>query len=64
MRVRKHICDKLSDWEVAELYVLYRGGTSKRVLAMRYGMSASTLNDVLRRFENAWHEMREAVIQT
>lgn len=60
----RHISEKLSDWEVAEMYIAYRRGVPKRELSERYGISGSTLNDTIRRFERAWHDMREAMVQT
>ena len=54
-----HVCDKLSDWEVAELYVAYRSGVGKATLRRRYRMSGATLNKTIARFEHLGRRMRE-----
>ena len=53
----RHVCDKLSDWEVMELYMSYRGGVSLSEIARRYRMSYSTARETVRRVEARAREL-------
>ena len=56
-RTIRHVCDKLGNWEVMELYGQYRSGVTLGELARRYNMSGSTVRETVRRVEERARKM-------